>query len=91
MVGTRLSDLMWRRVIEVSLAEPVLRWSQAPPGGKPSSSRSKQRRNAVALGRKAGAVDVAAHLVDRLLPEAPYRQWVLTFPWEMRFLLAMDR
>ena len=24
-------------------------------------------------------------------PEAPYRQWVLTFPWELRFLLAMDR
>jgi hypothetical protein len=40
-------------------------------------------------GRK--AADVAAHLVDRLLPEAPYRQWVLTFPWELRFLLAMDR
>ena len=37
------------------------------------------------------AVDVAAHLVDRVLPEAPYRQWVLTFPWELRFLLAMDR
>ena len=37
------------------------------------------------------AADVAAHLVDRLLPEAPYRQWVLTFPWELRFMLAMDR
>jgi len=37
------------------------------------------------------AADTAAHLVDRVLPEAPYRQWVLTFPWEIRFLLAMDR
>ncbi|MFH1529107.1 MAG: hypothetical protein ABIK09_00040, partial [Pseudomonadota bacterium] len=37
------------------------------------------------------AADTAAHLVDRVLPEAPYRQWVLTFPWEVRFLLAMDR
>jgi len=37
------------------------------------------------------AADTAAHLVDRVLPEAPYRQWVLTFPWEFRFLLAMDR
>ena len=37
------------------------------------------------------AADTAAHLVDRVLPEAPYRQWVLTFPWELRFLLAMDR
>jgi len=35
--------------------------------------------------------DVAAHLVDRVMPQAPYRQWVLTFPWEMRFLLAVDR
>ena len=30
-------------------------------------------------------------LVDRVLPEAPYRQWVLTFPWGLRFLLAVDR
>jgi len=37
------------------------------------------------------AADTAAHLVDRVLPEAPFRQWVLTFPWEVRFLLAMDR
>jgi len=28
--------------------------------------------------RRAG--DTAAHLVYRVLPEAPYRQWVLTFP-----------
>jgi len=34
--------------------------------------------------------DTAAHLVDRVLPQAPYRQWVLTFPWELRFHLAMD-
>jgi len=34
--------------------------------------------------------DTAAHLVDRVLPEAPYRQWVLTFPWQIRFLLAVD-
>ena len=35
--------------------------------------------------------DTAAWLVDRLLPEAGYRQWVLTFPWTMRFRLAADR
>jgi len=29
--------------------------------------------------------------VDRVLPEAPYRQWVLTFPCYLRFLLAVDR
>lgn len=33
---------------------------------------------------------MAAHLVDRVLPEASYRQWVLTFPWHLRFLLAVD-
>jgi len=36
------------------------------------------------------AADTAAHLVDRVLPVAPYRQWVLTFPFEVRFLLAVD-
>lgn len=25
------------------------------------------------------------------LPQAPYRQWVLTFPWQLRFRLAVDR
>ncbi|MBM3287987.1 MAG: hypothetical protein FJY88_11655, partial [Candidatus Eisenbacteria bacterium] len=41
------------------------------------------------LARRAG--DTAAWLVDHLLPEAGYRQWVLTFPWSLRFRLAMDR
>ena len=35
--------------------------------------------------------DIAAYLVDQLLPEAGYRQWVLTFPWTLRFRLAVDR
>jgi hypothetical protein len=39
--------------------------------------------------RRAG--DTAAHLVDRVFPEARYRQWVLTFPWELRYHLATDR
>jgi hypothetical protein len=41
------------------------------------------------LNRRAG--DTAAWLVDHLLPEAGYRQWVLTFPWTLRFRLAADR
>ncbi|MCP4657465.1 MAG: transposase, partial [bacterium] len=36
------------------------------------------------------AADTAAHLVDRLLPEAAYRQYVLTFPREVHFLLSVD-
>jgi hypothetical protein len=35
--------------------------------------------------------DTAAHLVDRVLPAAPYRQWVLTFPWPLRLALATNR
>src|SRR5262244_3701828 len=34
--------------------------------------------------------DTAAHLVDRVLPRAPYRQWVLSLPRRLRFLLARD-
>lgn len=37
------------------------------------------------------AADTAADLVDRLLPVALYRQWVLTFPWELRYRLGTDR
>jgi hypothetical protein len=33
-------------------------------------------------------VESAAHLVDHVFPEAPARQWVLTFPVPLRFLLA---
>ncbi len=36
------------------------------------------------------AAETAATLVDELLPEAEYRQWVLTFPWALRFRLAVD-
>ncbi len=31
----------------------------------------------------------AAHLVDRVLPNVPVRQWVLTLPWELRLLAAV--
>jgi len=32
--------------------------------------------------------DTAAHLVDDVLPRVPVRQWVLSFPHRVRFLLA---
>ena len=39
-----------------------------------------------------GFADVAsaavAHLVDHVLPEQPIRQWVLSFPYPLRFLFA---
>ena len=35
--------------------------------------------------------DTAAHLADRVLPTVPVRQWVVSFPWALRFRLAYDR
>ena len=35
-------------------------------------------------------VESAAHLVDHVFPEAPVRQFVLTFPFPLRFLLAAE-
>ena len=34
--------------------------------------------------------DTAAHLVDRVLPEVPIRQWVLSLPFALRYRLAYD-
>jgi hypothetical protein len=34
--------------------------------------------------------DTAAHLVDRVLPEVPIRQWVLSLPYTLRFRVAYD-
>ncbi len=34
--------------------------------------------------------DLSAHWVDNMLPAVPIRQWVLTFPWPLRYRLAWD-
>jgi hypothetical protein len=34
--------------------------------------------------------DTAAHLVDRVLPAVPIRQWVLSLPFALRYRLAYD-
>ena len=34
--------------------------------------------------------DTAAHLLDRVLPEVPVRQWVLSLPFALRYRLAYD-
>ena len=34
--------------------------------------------------------DTAAHLVDRVLPDVPVRQWVLSVPHALRYRLAYD-
>ena len=41
------------------------------------------------VGRR--MADTAAHLVERVLPEMPVRQWVLSLPWALRYRLAYDR
>jgi hypothetical protein len=35
--------------------------------------------------------DTAAHLVDRVIPEVPVRQWVLSLPRPIRYLLGYDK
>ncbi len=32
----------------------------------------------------------AAHLVDHVFPDVPVRQWVISFPWRLRYLIALD-
>jgi hypothetical protein len=34
--------------------------------------------------------DTAAHLVDRVFPEVPVRQWALTLPVGLRYRMAFD-
>jgi hypothetical protein len=34
--------------------------------------------------------DTAAHLVDRVIPDVPNRQWVLTLPYPLRYRCAYD-
>jgi hypothetical protein len=34
--------------------------------------------------------DTAAHLVDRVIPEVPVRQWMLSVPYALRYRLAYD-
>ena len=34
--------------------------------------------------------DTAAHLVDRVIPRVPVRQWVLSLPFALRYKLAYD-
>jgi len=34
--------------------------------------------------------ELAAHLVDYVIPDVPVRQWVLSLPWSLRYQLAFD-
>src|SRR3989442_2212156 len=41
-------------------------------------------------GQKSRMADTAAHLVDRVFPRVPVRQWVLSLPYALRYRLAYD-
>jgi hypothetical protein len=41
------------------------------------------------LGRR--MADTALHLVERVFPEVPVRQWVCSLPWRLRVLLGYDK
>ena len=41
------------------------------------------------LGRR--MADTAVHLVQKVIPEVPVRQWVCSLPWRLRVLLGYDR
>lgn len=41
------------------------------------------------LGRR--MADTAIHLVEKVIPEVPIRQWVCSLPWRLRVLLGYDR
>ncbi|EDM79550.1 hypothetical protein PPSIR1_21019 [Plesiocystis pacifica SIR-1] len=35
--------------------------------------------------------DLAAHLVDEVLPHVPVRQWICSLPWRLRYAMGYDR
>lgn len=41
------------------------------------------------LGRRMS--DIAAHLVDEVLPKVPIRQWVCSLPWRLRYAMGYNR
>ena len=41
------------------------------------------------LGRR--MADTALHLVEKVIPEVPVRQWVCSLPWRLRVLLGYDK
>ena len=49
----------------------------------------KVRAVCVSCGSRRMA-DTAAHLVDRVFPRVPVRQWVLSLPYALRYRLAYD-
>ncbi len=34
--------------------------------------------------------DISANWIDRVLPDLPMRQWLLSLPYHLRYLMAFD-
>jgi hypothetical protein len=49
-----------------------------------------RRASSTASFRRSWRPSSSAHLVDRVLPEVPVRQWVLSLPFALRYRLAYD-
>src|SRR5437899_2477865 len=54
-----------------------------------TNGSSRSRANGGASGGRRMA-EQAAYLVDHVLPHVPVRQWVLTLPYRLRYLLAWN-
>ncbi len=74
-----------RRARERLLARPLHRLRRRTAGGV-----LVQATRHVPLLLRTAASDVAAHLVDQVLPAAPYRQWTLSVPIRLRWALARN-
>jgi hypothetical protein len=87
----RFIEREFRRYLDCGLLEHGFARLRCPACGEERlvAFSCKGRLCPSCAGRR--MADIAAHLVDHLLPVAPYRQWVLTFPWALRFRLAVDR
>jgi hypothetical protein len=57
-------------------------------GGRRMAERQRSCRDASEASLRR---DTAAHLVERVLPEVPVRQWVLTLPYLLRYRCAWDK
>lgn len=80
---------LWRLVDCGVLARGFCRW-RCPRCGHDLlvAFSCKTRSCPSCAGRR--MAQAGAHLVDRVLPDVPLRQWVLTVPYPLRRLLAAD-
>lgn len=94
------SHLQWRVVYIQEEFEAYLKCGVLNNGFLRVSCQDCHRERLVAFSCKrrgfcpsCGAkrmIESSAHLVDNVLPNQPVRQWVLSFPYQLRFLLASN-